>query len=246
MRTGRVILLTGAAGGIGAVVTARFLDNGDTVIATDSSEERLHSLVATHRARPELLTVCGDVSSETDVQAIAAFARARAGKVDILINCAGYFPVQPFVKIELQEWRRVIDINLTGAFLMIRNTLPLMAGRRWGRIINFSSGSVFKGTPFQSHYVAAKAGVIGLSRSLASELGSDNITVNVVTPGLTETEAVKRTMTAEFLAQRRTERPLKRAEVAEDLVGAVFFLASPDADFITGQIINVDGGSAMH
>jgi len=246
MGNDRVVVLTGAGGGIGSAVAARFLDHGDMVIATDSSQESLRSLAEQHRGSGKLETVVADVTVESEVAAVMALARERSARVDILINCAGYFPVQPFAEISAEIWRRVVDINLTGVFLTIRHALPLMRGRGWGRIINFGSGTFFKGTPFQSHYIAAKAGVIGLSRSLATELGPENITVNVVTPGLTETEAVKRTMSADFLAKRRAERPLKRAEVAEDLVGAVFFLASPDADFITGQIINVDGGSAMH
>jgi NAD(P)-dependent dehydrogenase (short-subunit alcohol dehydrogenase family) len=246
MRSGRVVVLTGAGGGIGSALAARFLRNGDTVIATDSSAASLRSLEEREAGNGNLATIVADITVEAEVVAVMALARERAARVDVLINCAGYFPVQAFADISAETWRRVVDINLTGVFLTIRHALPLLKGRGWGRVINFGSGTFFKGTPFQSHYIAAKAGVIGLSRSLATELGADNITVNVVTPGLTETEAVKRTMSAEFLAQRRVERPLKRAEVAEDLVGSVFFLASPDADFITGQIINVDGGSVMH
>jgi NAD(P)-dependent dehydrogenase (short-subunit alcohol dehydrogenase family) len=246
MKSDRVIVLTGAGGGIGAALASRFLLNSDTVIATDSSAESLRLLEKRNAGGGQLATIVADVTVESEVVAVMGLARERAERIDVLINCAGYFPIQPFLEISVETWRRVLDINLTGVFLTIRHALPLMKGRGWGRIINFGSGTFFKGTPFQSHYIAAKAGVIGLSRSLATELGAENITVNVVTPGLTETEAVKRTMSAEFLAQRRVERPLKRAEVAEDLVGSVFFLASPDADFITGQIINVDGGSAMH
>jgi NAD(P)-dependent dehydrogenase (short-subunit alcohol dehydrogenase family) len=143
------------------------------------------------------------------------------------------------------EWRKIIDINLTGVFLVIKAMLPLMKNAGWGRIINIGSGSVFAGVPSQAHYVAAKAGVIGLSRSLAREVGNAGITVNVVAPGLTVTPAVRKNFPAQMLQAAIGSRAIKREEVAEDLVGTVFFLASPDADFISGQTISVDGGRHM-
>ena len=245
MLTERVVVITGAAGGIGTVLVDRFLSNGDTVIATDLGEDRLSAMLST-RPGTKLATVEADVTNEQHCAELARVAREKAGRVDVLINCAGYFPLRPFQEMTFEEWRRVIDINLNGVFLITRSILPLMKGRDWGRIINFGSGTFFKGTPNQSHYVAAKAGVVGLSRSLASELGPLGITVNVVTPGLTSTDAVLQTMPAKQLEARRQERPIRRHQYAPDLVGAVFFLASPEADFITGQIMNVDGGNVMH
>lgn len=128
---------------------------------------------------------------------------------------------------------------------MTSNILPLMKANGWGRIINFSSGTVFIGTSNFSHYAAAKAGVVGFSRCLASELGAYGITVNVVSPGLTATDTVVRTLSPELLEARRLQRPLQRHGLAADIVGTVRFLASADADFITGQTINVDGGVVM-
>lgn len=171
---------------------------------------------------------------------------AVGGLVDVLVNCVGYFPARPFEQITAEEWRRIVDINLTGVFLPVQALLPLMKHNGWGRIISYGSGTFFKGTPNQSHYIAAKAGVIGLSRCLATELGDYNITVNVITPGLTITDAVRRELPAEFIAKQRQQRPLKRDELPEDLVGPTFFVASPDSDFITGQIVNVDGGSIRY
>jgi NAD(P)-dependent dehydrogenase (short-subunit alcohol dehydrogenase family) len=243
--TERVVVITGAAGGIGTALVDRFLLNGDTVIATDLEETRLSAMLST-RLGTKLTTVEADLTNEQHCVDLASVAHNKAGRVDVLINCAGYFPIRPFEEITLDEWRRVIDINLTGVFLTTRSILPLIKGRNWGRIINIGSGSFFKGTPNQSHYVAAKAGVVGLSRSLASELGPHGITVNVVTPGLTSTDAVLQTMPAELLEARRLQRSIRRHQYADDLLGAVFFLASPGADFITGQIMNVDGGSVMH
>ena len=143
------------------------------------------------------------------------------------------------------QWRRIIDINLTGVFLMVKAILPLMKGRGWGRIVNIGSASVFLGVAAQTHYVAAKAGVIGFSRSLARALGEEGITVNVVTPGLTLTPVVTDHLPADFIANQVKARAIQRDQAPEDLVGAVFFLASPDAEFMSGQTINVDGGRHM-
>ena len=238
-------MITGAAGGMGSVLVDRFLANGDTVVATDR-KEALEILRAKVGANAKLVTLEADISKEEDCARVAAAARDKAGRVDVLINCAGYFPIVAFEKMTTEQWRQTIDINLTGNFLMTHVMLPLMKGRAWGRIINFGSASVFEGVPGQAHYVAAKAGIVGLTRSLAREVGDYGITVNVITPGLTVTKAVKDSFSAEVLETQRNGRALKRDELAEDLVGAVFFLASPDADFITGQTINVDGGKNMH
>jgi len=245
MKQDRVVVITGAAGGMGSVLVDRFLANGDTVVATDR-KEALEILGAKVGANTKLVTLEADISKEEDCARVAAAARDKAGRVDVLINCAGYFPIVAFEKMTTEQWRQTIDINLTGNFLMTHVMLPLMKGRAWGRIINFGSASVFEGVPGQAHYVAAKAGIVGLTRSLAREVGDYGITVNVITPGLTVTKAVKDSFPAEVLETQRNARALKRDEQAEDLVGAVFFLASPDADFITGQTINVDGGKAMH
>ncbi len=174
----------------------------------------------------------------------AALPRARF-QVDVLINCAGFFPIRAFEEMTPAEWRQVIDINLTGPYLVTRAVLPLMKGNGWGRMINFSSASIFEGVPGQTHYVAAKAGLVGFSRSLAREVGTYGITVNLVSPGLTVTSAVKGSFPAEVIDAQRNARAIMRDEVPEDLVGAVFFLASPDADFLSGQTLNVDGGKTM-
>jgi NAD(P)-dependent dehydrogenase (short-subunit alcohol dehydrogenase family) len=246
MDTKRVVVITGAAGGIGAPLVERFLRNGDTVIATDTSEDALKQLTARPEYDARLLTLAADISSEADTQAVADFAREHSETVEVLINCAGFFPIVPFEEISVHDWQRVIDVNLTGTFLTTSALLPLMKDRGWGRIVNFGSASVFDGTRNQTHYVAAKAGIIGFTRSLAREVGGYGITVNVITPGLTVTQAVKDHFPPAVLAAQRTARSLPRDETPEDLVGPVFFLASPDAGFITGQTLNVDGGKFMN
>jgi NAD(P)-dependent dehydrogenase (short-subunit alcohol dehydrogenase family) len=246
MDTKRVVVITGAAGGIGAPLVERFLSNGDTVIATDTSEDALKHLTSEAECPSELLTLAADVSSEDDTQTVAEFASEHAGTVEVLINCAGFFPILPFEEISVTDWQRVIDVNLTGSFLMARALLPLMKERGWGRIVNFGSASVFDGTRNQTHYVAAKAGIIGFTRSLAREVGGYGITVNVITPGLTLTQTVRDHFPPALLAAQRAARSLQRDETPEDLVGPVFFLASPDSGFVTGQTLNVDGGKFMN
>jgi NAD(P)-dependent dehydrogenase (short-subunit alcohol dehydrogenase family) len=246
MHTDRIVLITGAAGGIGSLLVERFLANGDTVIATDLSDDALDRLRAGLTGSPErVITAAADLTSEESCDGLAKVSRDRAGRVDVLVNCAGFFPIVPFEEISSKDWRRVIDINLTGPFLITQALLPLMKSSGWGRIVNFGSGSVFDGTRNQTHYVAAKAGTVGFTRSLAREVGGYGITANVITPGLTVTKAVRDSFPAELLEKQRTGRAIQRDEEPADLVGPVFFLASPDADFISGQTLNVDGGKFM-
>lgn len=245
MRTDRVVVITGAAGGVGSVLVKRFLDNGDTVVATDANPDVLEQWRGRWEVDAKLVTVPGDISSEQDCESLAQVIREGLGRVDVLVNCAGYFPIVAFEEMSVADWRTIIDVNLTGSFLMVRAMLPLMKERGWGRIVNFGSGSVFDGTRGQTHYVAAKAGIVGFTRSLAREVGGYGITVNVVTPGLTVTQAVRDHFPPELLDAQRNGRALQRDEVPEDLVGPTFFLASPDADFVSGQTLNVDGGKFM-
>ena len=246
MYNNRIVLITGAAGGIGSMLVERFLGNGDSVIATDTDTAALENWRARCSSDARLSVLAADISCSDAVNQLAKSAQRQYGKVDVLINCAGYFPIHPFEKMSEEQWRRVIDVNLTGCFLVTHALLPLMKGTGWGRIINFGSGSAFHGTPGQAHYVASKAGIVGFSRSLAREVGAHGITVNVITPGLTVTRTVRENFPAELLEMQRKRRAIQRDELPEDLVGPVFFLASPDSNFITGQILNVDGGSFMH
>jgi NAD(P)-dependent dehydrogenase (short-subunit alcohol dehydrogenase family) len=245
MKQDRVVVVTGAAGGIGSVLVDRFLANGDTVIAAGRNQSTLDRLLSEHNAGARLIAAVCDISKEEDCGRLASLVRGRTGRVDVLVNNAGFFPVTAFEDLSTEEWRHVIDINLTGVFLMTKAMLPLMKGRSWGRIINIGSGSVYEGVPVQTHYVSAKAGVIGLTKCLARELGGYGITVNIVTPGLTMTAPVLKNIPVEIIATQIETRAIKRDEQPEDLVGAVFFLASPDSDFISGQNLNVDGGKYM-
>lgn len=139
MKQNRVVVITGAAGGMGSVFVDRFLANGDTVIATDRKSEALQTLKDKRQADPKLTITVGDISKEQDCNGIAEIARQTAGQVDVLINCAGHFLIKPFEEMSAEDWRIVIDTNLTGHFLMIRAVLPLMKGRGWGRIVTCTS-----------------------------------------------------------------------------------------------------------
>ncbi|MEH2328335.1 SDR family NAD(P)-dependent oxidoreductase [Nostoc sp.] len=239
----KFVVVTGAAGGIGSVITRRFLSEGAKVCAVDNRTEALNQLVVDLGSPDALLAIEADVSSESNCKNLSDRVQQTWGAVDILVNNAGKFPVTPFEEISYAEWREVCAINLDGPFLVTRSLLPLIKVSKAGRIINTSSGSIFAGTPDQCHYVAAKAGVIGFTRSLANALGQNNITVNAITPGITDTPPVIALFSAAVLDKQAEARAIKRRETADDLVGTVLFLASDDAAFITGQTINVDGGN---
>lgn len=245
MTTPRNVVITGAAGGISSEITDRFLSNGDTVLASDLSSDILESW-RTRWDTANLLVHPADVSDEDSLASLAEVALERLGTVDILINAAGHFPQTPFEKISGDEWRRVVEVNLNGTFYTVQALLPLMKTSSRGRIINIGSGGMFFGVPQQAHYIAAKAGVMGLTRVLARELGNDYpITVNLMTPGLVVTPAAAAVLPKPLLAMQRERRSFHRDEVPADVVGSVFFLASDDAAFITGQTLNVDGGLTM-
>ena len=244
--TGQSVVITGAAGGIGTALVQRFLARGARVFAADRQSDALDRLRDKVGAPGNLLTATLDVSGEAGCQGFADRVRDEWGVVDVLVNAAGYFPLTPFEELTYAKWREILAINLDGPFLVTSNLLPLLKASRAGRIVNISSASIFVGTPEQCPYVTAKAGLIGFTRCLANVVGPHGITVNAVTPGLTVTDPIKKLFPADALAKAAQARALKRDETAEDLVGAVCFLASEDAAFITGQILNVDGGSSFH
>jgi 3-oxoacyl-[acyl-carrier protein] reductase len=246
MKTNRIVLITGAAGGIGGALVKRFLENEDTVIGTDAKQEALDKFALNLQNPKGLLCVSGDISDPQSCNKIAEFAARKTGSIEVLVNCAGYFPTQSFEDMSFEQWNQTIAINLTGNFLLTQACLPYMKKRGWGRIVNFGSASIYEGVPGQAHYVAAKAGIVGFTRSIAREIGQYGITANIVTPGLTLSETAKKTMDPKLIHSQRAMRSIKRDELPEDLVGPTFFLASPDADFMSGQIVNVDGGKTMH
>jgi NAD(P)-dependent dehydrogenase (short-subunit alcohol dehydrogenase family) len=246
---GRVAIVTGAGSGIGKVLAGRLARDGATVVVADVQN---HDVAAAEIAKSTGTRTLGlriDVSSEADAARMAADAMKAFGRIDILVNNAAIFSsleLKAFEKIETAEWRKLMDVNVLGVFLCCRACVPHMRGRGTGRIINLASGAPLKGVPWFLHYIASKGAVIAMTRGLARELGKDGITVNSLAPGFTLSEnVVKHADHMRSGEVTRTTRAIPRDELPEDLVGAVSFLASDDAAFITGQTLVVDGGSAM-
>ena len=243
---GKVAIVTGGAQGIGRAIAEGLAREGARLVIAD--------LVRAEEAASSFdggvgLTV--DVSSEEDVERMAAEAVDRCGRIDILVNNAGLYAslaMRPFEQIPLEEWRRVMDVNVASMFLTCRAVVPRMRDAGGGKIVNISSGTPFRGVPFLLHYVTSKGAIVALTRALAKELGKDNVHVNCVAPGFTMSEGVK--AQPEVIEKLRdvsiAARTIQRDQVPEDVVGAVAFLVSSEADFVTGQTIVIDGGQYFH
>jgi 3-oxoacyl-[acyl-carrier protein] reductase len=245
---GRAAIVTGGGKGIGKVYAQEFARAGAKVVAADidGAAAVAQGIV---RANGEALGFKTDVSDEASANAMAKAAVERFGGIDILINNASLMSVLPrrsWLEIPIEEWDRVMAVNLRGLLLCCRAVMPAMRERGRGKIVNISSSRVWDGTPNRLHYTTSKAGVIGFTRALAREPGEFGITVNAVTPGLTLSETQVVTTSNNYAATRSAGRALDRDQYPEDLVGTVMFLSSSASDFITGQTINVDGGKAMH
>jgi NAD(P)-dependent dehydrogenase (short-subunit alcohol dehydrogenase family) len=242
----RVVIITGAGQGIGRVFAKAFGLAGARVVIAERNEEKAAS-VSTEimKAGGEALAVTTDVSDEASIAEMIEVVTDEYARIDVLINNAGIFStleMRPFDQIPVEEWERVLRVNLTGPFLCARAVLPVMRKAKWGRIINIASGAVRLGRPNYLHYIATKSALIGMSLSMARELGPDNITVNAILPGATFTEIERKTVTPAQKERIVASQCIPRAEVPEDLVGAALFLASEASNFVTGQSINLDGG----
>jgi len=234
---GKVAVVTGGAQGIGAAIVGGLEAEGATVVVADLN--------------PPEGGIRADVASEADVSALVEETLARHGRIDILVNNAGLYAsleMRAFTEIPLEEWNRVMEVNVASMFLTCRAVVPVMREQSGGKIVNISSGTPFRGVPFLLHYVTSKGAIVAFTRSLAKELGSDSIHVNCVAPGFTMSEGVE--SHPEVVEALRdvsvAARTIKRDQVPEDVVGAVVFLCSPAADFITGQTMVIDGGQYFH
>jgi NAD(P)-dependent dehydrogenase (short-subunit alcohol dehydrogenase family) len=244
----KVVIVTGGSKGIGRAYCLGVAAEGARVVVADVADPK--SAVEEVEARgAQALGVACDVAREEDTLRLATETLARFGRIDVLVNNAalhGTLKRRPFMEIPIDEWDRVMAVNLRGLFLCSRAVFPAMKAQGAGVIVNIASGTFFKGVPHYIHYTTSKGGVVGFTRSLARELGDFGIRVNALAPGFTLSGENEKNMPDEGKAANVRMRMLKRAEVPEDLVGTLIFLASDDSRFITGQTIVVDGGGSVH
>ena len=245
--SGKRVLVTGAASGIGRAIALELARHGAALAVADLKvpAETVKAIVA---AGGKAHGISANVSVKADVQNMVSAAVEAFGGLDGLVNNAGIYSTlipRPFEEIDLDEWRRVFEVNVFGLMSCCQAVVPHMRHNGGGRIVNIISGTPFKGIPFMLHYVASKGAVLGMTRSLARELGPSNVLVNGVAPGFTLSEGV---LDNEVQLQKLREvsknaRSLTRDQVPEDVTGAVAFFLSDSAAFITGQTLLVDGGS---
>lgn len=239
---GQLALVTGASRGIGAAIAASLAAAGATVVGTatsDSGAEQISGTLGTS-GRGAVL----DVSSDDSVQALISDIQANEGPPTIVVNNAGITKDNLVLRMKAEEWDSVLSTNLSGVFRVCKATIRGMMKARGGRIINISSVIGLMGNPGQANYAAAKAGIIGFSKSLAREVGSRNITVNVVAPGFIDTD-MTRVLAEEQRAAMLGQVPLGRLGAPEDIANAVTFLASDAAAYVTGETLHVNGGMLM-
>jgi 3-oxoacyl-[acyl-carrier protein] reductase len=243
--SGRVALVTGASQGIGRTVALRLAKDGATVAVAARNQEKLNELVAEIiGAGGQAAAFALDVADEDQVKATVKAVIAQFGKVDVLVNNAGITRDQLVMRMKRADWDAVLQTNLTSAYLCIQAVISSMLKQRWGRIINITSIFGQMGQAGQANYSASKAGLIGLTMAIAREVGSRNITCNAIAPGFIET-AMTAVLSDEFKQAAVKQIPLGRVGTSEDVAGAVAFLASDDASYITGHVLNVNGGMLM-
>ena len=247
---GRTAIVTGAAQGIGAAYARALAGEGVRVVIADILDGQAVADEIT-RAGGEALNQTTDVADPESCEAMVAATIERFGTLDILVTNAALFGTlerKRFEDIDIAEWDRVIDVNVTGPFLCVRAAAPVMRKQGGGKIINVSSSTVMKGTPNMMHYVTSKGAIIAFTRALARELGDDGICVNAIAPGLTMSEnlVARADVIAPFLEASIKAAAFKREQLPEDLIGVLIYLASADSDFVTGQTIVVDGGGIMY
>lgn len=242
----RVAIVTGAGQGIGKALALGLSREGAKVVIADIHQDNAVAVKDEIRAAGAIASaIATNVSDEMSVEAMVENCIEEFGKIDILINNAGIFPVSSVEEMQEEEWDRVIGTNLLGAFLSSKAVASKLIKQESGRIISISSGRAFQGAKNAAHYASSKAGIIGFSKALALELAPHRITVNVICPGITDTAQPRGHQTEEQIYAQAQKIPLGRIGQPEDLVGTAVFLASDAAAFITGQTIIVNGGSIM-
>jgi NAD(P)-dependent dehydrogenase (short-subunit alcohol dehydrogenase family) len=245
----RVVVVTGGARGIGEVLSTALAEDGNTVVIADLHEagEGLAERLRHRGHRAEFVRT--DVTDESSANRLAEHCAQSYGRIDALVNNAGLYrdlgTKRAFTEITGKEWDQTFAVNAKGVWLMIKAVHPLMQAAGSGRIVNISSATVHRGTPFFAHYVASKGAVIALTRAIANEVGADGITVNAIAPGLVDNEATRLVNGPGYTEAAAARRAIARSMAPGDLVGAIRFLCSDAGAFITGQTLIVDGGSTF-
>jgi NAD(P)-dependent dehydrogenase (short-subunit alcohol dehydrogenase family) len=236
------VIITGGGGKIAKAYSMAFAKEGAKVALPDIANAD-HAVNAVKALGGTAISMACDVSDEKSVKAMADEVAERFGSIDVLINNAAYFMTVwkgPFWEMEVEEFNKAMAVNVRGSWLCAKAVVPYMQKRRQGKIVNISSNVALTGNPNYIHYVTSKGALIAMTRGMARELGPWNICVNTVTPGFVVTEG--RQVDPEYEKVRAQQRSIKRTQVETDLVGTVLFLSSPESDFMTGQLLNVDGG----
>jgi 3-oxoacyl-[acyl-carrier protein] reductase len=248
----RVAIVTGGGHGIGKAYAHGLAREGAKVVIAEIDGKAAEAVAAELVVQGfQAIGVPTDVADKASTEAMAKRAVDAYGKIDILVNNAAIFATipmsrSPFDQIEVEEWDRMMTVNLRGTWLASRAAIARMRERGYGKIINISSGTALKGSASRIHYVTSKAGILGFTRTLAREVGDFGICVNCVAPGNTLSEENPDEGVVKMRNAAASGRALKRTQRPDDLVGAIVFFASPESDFITGQTLVVDGGACMH
>ncbi len=240
----QVALVTGASRGIGAVIAQRLAQDGAKVAVNYQASEEAARQVAKGIAERggEAVVLPGDVSKEDDADALVKSVIEQWGRIDILVNNAGITRDRLLLRMTTDDWDRVLEVNLRGAFLCTKYVMPHLIRRRQGRVVNISSVVGIGGNPGQANYAASKAGLIGFTKAVAREVASRNITVNALAPGFIDTGGMVDQMTEEARKTVLGRIPMERFGSADDVAEAVSFLCGPGSGYITGQVITIDGG----